>query len=94
MPNSMAESAELADVQGGTDDRNVKIDKVGVKKTIFVQTQHDVAENRWVLDATAECGLEMEETTANGWGGTAEPTAFALHGGHFAVGAHSRAIGS
>lgn len=33
------------------------IDEVGVKKTIFVQTQHDIAENRWVLDATKDCGF-------------------------------------
>ena len=33
------------------------IDEVGVKKTIFVQTQHNVEENRWVLDATANCGF-------------------------------------
>ncbi len=26
------------------------IDEVGVERTIFVQTQHNVAENRWVLD--------------------------------------------
>jgi len=31
MSGTPAESADLADVQGGTDDRNVKIDKVGVK---------------------------------------------------------------
>ena len=39
------------------DDLKPLIDEVGVEKTIFVQTQHDVAENRWVLDATAQSGF-------------------------------------
>lgn len=29
------------------------IERAGVTKTIFVQTQHDISENRWVLEATA-----------------------------------------
>ncbi len=30
------------------------MDAVGVDKTVFVQTQHNVAENRWVLDLAGE----------------------------------------
>ena len=30
------------------------ISEVGVDKTVFVQTQHDVAENRWVLGLADE----------------------------------------
>ncbi|MCA9079154.1 MAG: amidohydrolase family protein [Planctomycetaceae bacterium] len=35
-------------------DLKQRIDRVGVDKTVFVQTQHNVEENRWVLEFTKE----------------------------------------
>lgn len=35
-------------------DLKQNIDKVGVKQTVFVQTQHNVEENRWVLEMAEE----------------------------------------
>ena len=35
-------------------DLKTHIDKVGVEKTVFVQTQHNTAENRWVLGLAEE----------------------------------------
>ena len=36
------------------DDLKTEIDQVNVKRTVFVQTQHSVVENRWVLGLAEE----------------------------------------
>ena len=39
------------------DDLEPNLLATGVDKTIFVQTQHNTAENQWVLELTAKCGF-------------------------------------
>ena len=49
---SWLDAGELAAIRRSylPEDLKAHIDSVGVDRTIFVQTQHNTAENKWVLD--------------------------------------------